>query len=289
MPRRINYKARIVDVLKVERVAYGMEIARRIDVFRHRTIKFVLKKMWEGGELERSEVERIDGNIKIIFYWLPETDDYTIQRISELKKHLLLDHLQYSNVQKNFGPKLAISSLKDLANNNLLPLALGTIEGPITKWSGPNKAWLGSDVAVAYGDIDVIGLERSGNIMWIGEVKMRGDLLKKVQAEHFLATAIRFRERVFNEKGFLCSLKPFMLAPFAAVSTRKYCQKEKIELIECEKAYYPEKTAKRKLGDFYRLYKQVMGVPNLEVISYNELPIENISQRIKAKEFRDTI
>lgn len=290
MSRRLNYKARIADVLKVEHVAYGMEIARRIDVFRHRTIKFVLKKMWEGGELERSDIERIDKKLKIRFYWLPETDEYTILRISEFKKHLLLDHLTYSNVQKNFGPKLAISSLKDLATDNLLPLAPDTIEGPITKWSGPNKAWLGSDVAVAYGDIDVIGLERSGdNIMWIGEVKMRGDLLKEVQAVHFLATAIRFRERIFNEKGFLYRLKPFMLAPYAAVSTRKYCQKEKIELIECEKAYYPEKTAKRKLGDFYRLYKRVMGVPNLEVISYNELPIESVSQRIRAKGFRDTV
>lgn len=165
MPRRINYKSRITDVLKAERVAYGMEIARRIDVLRHRTIKFVLKEMYNDGELERSEVERINGNIKVVFYWLPETDEYTVSRVSEFKKHLLLNHLEYSNVQKNFGPKAAISSLKDLTLKGLIPLAPGTIGGPITKWSGPNRVWRGSEVTVPYGDIDVIGLERTGNIM----------------------------------------------------------------------------------------------------------------------------
>jgi|Deesub1362A_J573_1020465.scaffolds.fasta_scaffold00447_21 hypothetical protein len=289
MPRRINYKARIVDILRIERVAYGMEIARRIDVYRHRTIKYVLKAMCEDGELERSEVERVDGNIKIIFYFLPETDYYTVSRVSEFKKHLLLEHLEYSNVQKNFGPKLAISSLKDLAINNLLPLTPNNIRGPITKWAGPNKAWRENPVAVAYGDIDIIGLERRGNIMWIGEVKMRGDILKKVQAEHFLATAKRFRKRVFVEKGIFFHLKPFLLAPLASVSARNFCREEKIELIECEKVYYPEKTAVRKLGDFYRLYREVMGVPNLKVVSYDDLPIENISQKIREKNFRETI
>lgn len=289
MQRRINYKARIIDVLKVERVAYGMEISRRIDVYRHRTIKFVLKQMCDDGELEKSDTEKLDGDIKIIFYWLPDTYDYTVSRVSEFKKHLLLDHLEYSNVQKNFGPKLAISSLRSLANDNLIPLAPNSIGGPISKWAGPNKAWRGSEVAVAHGDIDVIGLEKTGNIMWIGEVKMREDILIKVRASHFLATAKRFRQRVYEEKGIFFHLKPFILTPYAAVSTRNFCRKEEIELIECEKAYYPEETEKRKLGDFYRQYRQVQGCPNLEVISYNQLPVEGISEGFKAKGFRSTI
>lgn len=285
----INYKARISDVLKVERVAYGMEISRRIDVYRHRTIKFVLKQMCDAGELEKSDTEKLDGNIKIIFYWLPDTDDYTVLRVSEFKKHLLLDHLEYSNVQKNFGPKLAISSLKSLANDNLIPLTSNSIDGPISKWAGPNRAWQGNEVAVAHGDIDVIGLERSGNIMWIGEVKMREDILSKVRVSHFLATAKVFRKRVYEEKGIFFNLKPFILTPLAAVSARNFCQRENIELIECKKAYYPEETAQRKLGDFYRLYRRILGCPILEIITYNDLPLTSVSDGFRAKDFRDTI
>jgi hypothetical protein len=289
MPNRINFKARISDVLKVERVAYSMEISRRIDVYWHRTIKFVLKEMYDSGELERSETQKLGGGIKIVFYWLPDTDDYTVNRVSEFKKHLLLDHLEYSNVQKNFGPKLAVSSLKSLADDNLVPLSRNSIEGPISKWAGPNKNWRGSEVAVAHGDIDVIGLEKNVNIMWIGEVKMREDILNKTRASHFLATAKRFRQRVYEEKGMFFRLKPFILTPYAAVSARGFCKKEKIELIECSKAYYPEETEIRKLGNFYRMYKWVMGCPNLEVIRYDQLPVEDISEGFGGKNFQDTI
>jgi hypothetical protein len=225
----------------------------------------------------------------MIFYYLPNTDGYTVTRVIEFKKHLFLDHCEYSNVQKNFGPKIAISSLKDLADNNLVSLVSSTIEGPISKWAGPKGIWRNSEVAVAHGDIDVVALERTGNVMWIGEVKMREDVLTESRAVHFLATATRFRERVYEEKGVYYNLKPFILVPLAATSTRIYCRRQHIELMECQKAYYPEKTAKRELGDFYRTYRTVLGCPNLEIIKYEDLPLDVISDGFRARAFRGTV
>ena len=53
---QINFKDRITNVLRVEKVAYQMEIARRINVLQDRTIKFVIKEMYNDGEINRSDV-----------------------------------------------------------------------------------------------------------------------------------------------------------------------------------------------------------------------------------------
>ena len=64
-----------------------------------------------------------------------------------MKRHLVL-----SNVQKNFGPKIAIASLKELTISSRFPLRLPTIAGPITKWAVPYNTWKGNEVTVPSGD-----------------------------------------------------------------------------------------------------------------------------------------
>jgi len=65
----INYKDRITNVLEVEKVAYQVEIARRIDILKDRTIKFVIKEMVSDGEIEESDFQRVDGRLKVKYYW----------------------------------------------------------------------------------------------------------------------------------------------------------------------------------------------------------------------------
>ena len=182
---KINYKKRILNALEIERVAYQMEIARRIDVLSDRTIKFVITEMKNDGEIEVSSIRRV-GNYKLKFYWLHGTDRYTILRVINYKILLLSLHLKYSNVQKNFGPKIAIASLKELTDKGILPLIPSTIIGPIKKWYGPNKTWVGNEITVPSGDIDVLSVEKGGKILWLGEVKMRGDYIKIHHIRHFL-------------------------------------------------------------------------------------------------------
>lgn len=287
MARRLEpffYKRRITDLLKVERVVYQRELARRIGLRVGQTAIWVAKQMAKDGEIEMSGIERV-AKLKMRFLWLPDTDSYTVRRVMQYKKRLLLDHLRYSTVQEQFGPKLAIASLKVLSDSNDLPLNPETIKGPIKKWVGPNREWVRNEVSVGRGDIDVIALENNMEVLWLGEVKMRSDILTKVRAEHFLNVAKNFRDRIEEEKGIYYQLIIFFLAPLASESTKKWCNENNVNLILCEYAYYPSDAPKMgHLREFYEEYRDVMGVRNLVIISYpspNALPIENVTNRMK--------
>lgn len=272
-------RRQIARVLQTEKVAYGMEIARRIDVRIHRTIKKALETMFLEGELDRSDVDAVHKDIRVRFYWLRNTDERTVSMISMVKKQLLRGHMMISAVQKRFGPMLAITSLKALAQSASIPLSPESIEGPLTKWNGPNGGWSEDPIVIPYGDIDVLALESDGERLWIGEVKMRGDLLKRVQAEHFLASSSRFRRRIFTYKGMDYRLKIFILAPISTVSAREYCYLKNIELLECEKAYYPSETPKwGDLSLFYENYKKIMGFRNLEIVAPEDLPLNGLTR-----------
>lgn len=277
-----HLKDRISNVLQVEKVAYGMEIARRIDVRIHRTIKEVLKTMFLDGELDRSDLESVDENIRVCFYWIPNTDAKTVRKLSKVKTQLLKEHMIISTLQKRFGPKLAIASLKCLAQSEDVPLNPTSIIGPLTKWNGLNDEWSEDPVVIPYGDIDVLALEDDNERLWIGEVKMRGDLLKSVQVTNFLASALRFRRRVFTDKGKDYKLKAFILTPLASVSARECCYRKNIELLECAKAYYPSETPKRgDISSFYKKYKKIMGFRNLEVVSRADVPLDELTELMR--------
>jgi len=280
--KKQRLKKRIDHILQIEKVAYEMEIARRIDVRIHRTIKKVLDTMHRQGELDRSDVGVIRGNIKIRFYWKVGTDAYTVRRVSEFKKHILREHMIYSTAQKRFGPKLAITSLKALAESGDVPLNPKSIKGPLKKWSGPDGEWSESPIVKPYGDIDVLALQSDGERLWLGEVKMRGDLLKQVQVVHFRASAIRFKLRIFADKGIDSPLKLFMLVPMATASAKEYCLEKSIELLECERAYFPSKTHKwGDLSSFYKMYKKVMGFKNLKLVSPRALPVDELTEVLR--------
>lgn len=286
-------KKRISRVLETERVAYGMEIARRINIRIHRTIKKVLNTMYLQGELDRSDNELVSKNIKVRFYWKVGTDERIVREISKLKKRLLRRHMIISTVQKRFGPKLAISSLKVLAESGSVPLKFESIIGPVRKWNGPNNEWSGDPIVKSYGDIDVLALQSNRERLWLGEVKMRGDLLKAVQCANFYASAIRFKLKIFSYRGVDFPLKLFMLAPISSASAYQYCVQKRIELFECEKAYYPNETPRRgSLSSFYRQYKKVMGFRNLKLVSPKSLPVDKVTNLMRstfAENLPDTI
>lgn len=283
-----NLKDRISNLLEVEKVAYQMEIARRINVLKDRTIKFVINEMKDDNEIEVSSIRRV-GRFKLKFYWKPGTDRYTINRVIDLKLILLNLHLEYSNVQQNFGPKIAIESLKELTSRGILPLISSSIVGPVRKWYGPNKNWLGNEITVPSGDIDVISVENGGRILWIGEVKMRGDYIKIHQVRHFLNNIKNFRDKMFRDKGIFFEIKPFIVAPLLSQSAKHYCNVNHVNVIECKKIYYPKKTTQRDLEFFYKRYKRVMGLPNLEIIDSNALPIDYITMEFQRRPFQNTI
>jgi len=285
----INYKSRISNLLDVEKVAYQNEICRRIDIMSDRTIKFVIKEMSRDGELEESQLLRADGRIRTRFYWKPSTDLYTRNRVIELKLTLLRLHMEFSNVQQNFGPRIAKSSMIDLTNNGILPLIRQTIQGPIKKWAGPLGTWRGNEVTVPSGDVDVIANELSGNVLWLGEVKMRGDYTKKHQIANFTRNAKNFRDKIFSEKGIYYALKLFFVAPLFSVGAIRECKINHVERISTIKAYYPRKTSARELEWFYSRYKTVMGFGNLELIDYTDLPIQYISMEFQRRPFSNTI
>lgn len=288
MPKKpFPYRKRITDLLQLVKAVYGRELKRRIGLHRGATAIWVAKEMAKEGLLERSDIEKIRGtNLKIGFYWLPGTDEYTVHMIKEYKKHLLADHFRYSSYQEKFGPRVAIASLKELANSGVLPLDVDTIKGPIRKWAGPHREWLHDEVPVGRGDIDVIAVDNEANL-WLGEVKMRADAIIVGRVEHFVSVARSFRMRIFNWKGMDYPLKLFFLAPVATVSCRDWCEEHEVALIECEKAYYPSKSPKRPfLGKFYEEYREVMGVPNLEIVPYpspSALPIPGVSKAMRKK------
>ena len=281
------YRKRIIDTLQIVRVVYGRELRRRIGLHRGATAVWVAKQMVKEGALESSPVEKIRGtNLKIRFFWLPGTDQFTVDTVKEYKKHLLFDHFRYSSYQEVFGPRLAIASLKELANAGFLPLDVDTIKGPIKVWAGPHKEWLHDEVPVGRGDIDVIALDNEANL-WLGEVKMRSDAVIITRVEHFVSVARSFRMRIFNSKGVDYPLRLFFLAPVATHSAQDWCEEHQVALVECKKAYYPSKSPKRPfLRDFYEEYRKVMGVPNLEIVSYpspSDLPIPEVSKAMKEK------
>jgi hypothetical protein len=288
-----DLKKQIVRVLEAEKVAYEMEIARRIDVTIHRTIKKTLDTMFLQGELDRSDVETVHKNIKVRFYWRRNTNNSTVRRISKLKKQLLRAHMIYSTVQKRFGAKLAIASLKVLAQSGYVPLNSDSIKGPLTKWNGPNDEWSEDPIVIPYGDIDVLALQNDGERLWLGEVKMRGDLLKTVQVQNFYASAIRFKLKIYTYKGIDFPLKLFILIPISTVSANEYCFQKSIEVLECKKAYYPSETTKwGSLSSFYERYMKVMGFRNLRLVPPKSLPVDEITELMKSlggKDLRDTI
>lgn len=291
--KRRLLKKQIARVLETEQVAYGMEIARRIDIRIHRTIKETLVTMFLQGELDRSDIEFIHKNIKVRFYWRVGTDEDTVKRISQLKKQLLRDHMRYSNVQKRFGARLATASLKVLAQSGDIPLISESIKGPLKKWDGPSGEWAEDPIVQPYGDLDVLALQSNKERLWLGEVKMRGDLLIQVQVQHFYASAIRFKQRIFTSKGIDFPLKLFLLVPISTVSAGEYCFRKNIELLECGAAYYPSETPKYgSLASFYEKYKSVMGFTNLELVSPKDLPIDELTKLLQflgSKDLPDTI
>jgi hypothetical protein len=277
--KKLRLRKRIAHVLQTEKVAYGMEVARRIDVSVHRTIKKVLDTMFLEGQLDRSDIEDVHKSIRVRFYWRRNTDDRTVRRISKVKKQLLREHMIISTVQKRFGAKLAIASLRVLAESGDVPLNPESIKGPVTKWNGLNGEWSEDPVVVSYGDVDVLALQSDKERLWIGEVKMRGDLLKTVQVKNFYASALRFRRRIFRFKGIDYRLKLFILIPMSTVSAKEYCFRKNIEVLECKKAYYPSETPKRgSLISFYKKYRRVMGFRNLRLVSPKGLPVDNLTK-----------
>ena len=288
-----NLKKRIARVLETEQVAYGMEIARRIDVRIHRTIKKALNTMFLQGELGSTDAETIHGGIKVRFYWKIGTDQSVVREISELKKRLLKDHMIYSTVQKRFGPKLAIASLKALAESDRVSLNPESIKGPVSKWNGPNGEWSENPVVKPYGDIDVLALQSDGERLWIGEVKMRGDLLLQTHVMNFYASALMFKQRIYTFWNKDYPLKLFVLTPMSTVSAKELCSHKKIELLECGKAYFPSETREwGSLSSFYETYKAVMGFVNLELVSPKNLPVKELTDLMGSlgkKDLADTI
>jgi len=202
--------------------------------------------------------------------------------------------MRYATVQKTFGPKLAITSLRALVQKGHVPLISDSIIGPVTKWGGLNNEWSEDPIVKPYGDIDVLALQSNGERLWLGEVKMRGDLLKQVQVRNFFASAIAFKNSIFIYKGLDLRLKLFIMAPIASVSAEEYCQEHDIELLKCKKAYYPTNTPKwRSLSTFYGEYKRVMGFRNLRLVPPDSLPVDEITKLMKEflgkKNLPDTI
>ena len=80
-------------------------------------------------------------------------------------------------------------------------------------------------------------------------------------------------------------IRDSLLAPLASLSCGKWCKSNRIILIESKKAFYPSDSPKMgSLKDFYEEYKEIMHVPNLEVVSYpspSDLPIEEVTQALQ--------
>ena len=274
-----------MNVLQIEKVVYQRELARRIGLAIGRTAIFVAKQMEKDGEIEMSEIEQIE-NVRIQFMWRTDADKYDVERLINYKKNLLTEHMLRSTVQKSFGPRVATSSLIELADNNILPLDRNNITGPVRSWAGPNRQWANRQVMVGRGDIDVIALEKDGKSLVLGEVKMRSDRLNKARVRSFIHKAAKFEDRVLSEKGTDYRLKIFMLCPLATQSAIKYSKENDVKIMECKYAYYPSKVKRRgaegfrDLRTFYEEYGRVMGVRNLKIVSYpepNELPISEIT------------
>lgn len=274
-----------MNILRTEKVLYQRELARRIGLDIGRTAIFVAKQMVKDGEIQMSEIEQIE-NVRIQFMWRTDADKYDVERLISYKKRLLVEHMVRSTVQKSFGPHVATSSLKELADNNALPLDRDNIAGPVRSWAGPNRQWANRQVMVGRGDIDVIALEKDGKSLVLGEVKMRSDRLNKARVRSFIDKATMFGDRILSEKGIDYQLKIFMLCPLATHSATKYSENNCVKIVECKYAYYPSKVKKRgakgywDLRAFYEEYSKVMGVSNLKIVSYpkpSELPISEIT------------